>query len=56
VLSAAFNTWMQSAQPAILTLVEAVNDTTGVLSAGLFIAAFCGRPGIVSQAREAGLG
>ena len=54
VLPGAFNAWMEIAQPGVLVLVEMVNNAIGVLIVGLVIAAFYGRPGVASQAREAG--
>jgi len=53
VLPAAFNTWMQVAQPDVLLLVETVNSTIGALIAGLLIAAFYGRPGVGGQVSPA---
>jgi hypothetical protein len=54
MLPIAFNAWMQVAQPVTLILVEAMNRTIGLLVAALVMAAVYGRPGVASQAREAG--
>ena len=49
MLSIAFNTWMQIAQPDMLILVEAVNRTIGLMVQAVIVAVVYGRP-----AQEAG--